>query len=73
MPSRSLLGLLVLAVVSLPALFAQLPPSSFDLRSINNGTQAWVPEVQNQGAAQDCWTFAAATLGLPRLVRHRKL
>lgn len=51
----------VAALVFLPALLAQGRPASFDLRSANNGTQAWVPQIQNQGAAEDCWTFAAAT------------
>ncbi|MFM1904337.1 MAG: Papain family cysteine protease [Planctomycetota bacterium] len=58
---RSLFGSIGIAAVCLPTLFAEGPPASFDLRSVNNGTQAWVPEVQNQGAAEDCWTFAAAT------------
>jgi len=53
--------ILASALVFLPALLAQGTPASFDLRSVNNGSQAWVPEIQNQGAAEDCWTFAAAT------------
>jgi len=61
MSARLLFRLLAVTVVSLPGLLAQAPPASFDLRSVNNGTQAWVPEIQNQGAAEDCWTFAAAT------------
>lgn len=61
MQFRSLFGSIGIAAVCLPTLFAEGPPASFDLRSVNNGTQAWVPEVQNQGAAEDCWTFAAAT------------
>ncbi|MFM8981659.1 MAG: C1 family peptidase, partial [Spartobacteria bacterium] len=51
---------LALGSVFIPALFAQGRPASYDLRSAG-GTQAWVPEIQNQGAAEDCWTFAAAT------------
>ena len=42
---------------------AQSPPSSYDLRAVGSGnsTVAWVPAIQNQGAAEDCWTFASAT------------
>jgi len=42
---------------------AQSTPSAFDLRSVTVGssTQAWVPTIQNQGDAEDCWTFATAT------------
>jgi hypothetical protein len=61
MQLRSLFGAIGIAAVCLPTLFAEGPPASYDLRSVNGGTQAWVPEVQNQGAAEDCWTFAAAT------------
>lgn len=38
-------------------------PATYDLRSVvaDNSTLAWVPAIQNQGAASDCWTFASAT------------
>ena len=59
----------VLSVCFLTALFSIDPvrgqslPAAYDLRSVSvmSGTVAWVPAVQNQGAASDCWTFAAAT------------
>ena len=42
--------------------WAQLP-TSYDLRSVTtgSGTVAWVSSIQNQGTAEDCWTFASAT------------
>jgi C1A family cysteine protease len=42
---------------------AQDVPIAFDLRSVTIGSsvQAWVPTIQNQGTAEDCWTFASAT------------
>ncbi|MFM8363901.1 MAG: C1 family peptidase, partial [Verrucomicrobiota bacterium] len=61
MTLRVLILLFVTAIFGGTTLFAQGLPASFDLRSVNNGTQAWVPEIQNQGAAEDCWTLAAAT------------
>lgn len=41
---------------------AQLP-TTYDLRSVTTlaGSVAWVSAIQNQGTAEDCWTFAAAT------------
>lgn len=41
---------------------AQLPVA-YDLRGVATagGTVAWVSAVQNQGTAEDCWTFASAT------------
>jgi len=58
-------GLFAAVVCSLLAGFAQAQsaPSAFDLRSVTVGssTQAWVPTIQNQGTAEDCWTFATAT------------
>lgn len=53
-------GFLIL-FCSAAAVFAQSIPVSYDLRSVNGGPQAWVPEIQNQGTAEDCWTFASAT------------
>ncbi|MEI8292492.1 MAG: autotransporter domain-containing protein, partial [bacterium] len=61
--SPILSGLVAMAI-ALPStasiLRAQIP-ISYDLRSVNGGTQAWVPTIQNQGTAEDCWTFASAT------------
>ncbi|HVE15332.1 MAG TPA: C1 family peptidase, partial [Chthoniobacterales bacterium] len=38
-------------------------PASYDLRSVTtaNGTQAWVPAIQDQEQIGDCWTFSTAT------------
>jgi len=38
-------------------------PASYDLRSVSTlgGSVAWVSSIQNQGTAEDCWTFASAT------------
>jgi C1A family cysteine protease len=38
---------------------SQSLPTSYDLRSVNGA--AWVSAIQNQGHAEDCWTFASAT------------
>jgi C1A family cysteine protease len=40
---------------------AQLP-SAYDLRSVATplGNVAWVSDIQDQGTAEDCWTFASA-------------
>ena len=45
------------------SLAAQPLPSGYDLRSVavDGGIQAWVSAIQNQGTAEDCWTFASAT------------
>ena len=42
---------------------AQSLPTAYDLRSIAtlSGTVAWVTSVQDQGTAEDCWSFASAT------------
>ena len=42
---------------------AQSFPGSYDLRAVNTGAgvQSWVSTIQNQGTAEDCWTFASAT------------
>lgn len=39
------------------------PPPQYDLRSIQIGplTESWVPDIQDQGIFNDCWTFASAT------------
>lgn len=58
------------AIATMAPAPAQATPASFDLRSVNGGTQAWVPEVQNQGAAEDCWTFAAATAMNSNLLKN---
>jgi C1A family cysteine protease len=49
------------APLSIPWATAQPLPPSFDLRSVNGGSQAWVSAIQDQGDAEDCWTFASAT------------
>jgi len=51
---------------------AQSPPPSYDLRAISSGnsTVAWVPAIQNQGAAEDCWTFASATAMNSNLLKN---
>lgn len=38
-------------------------PARYDLRSVSTlgSTVAWVSSIQNQGTAEDCWTFASAT------------
>lgn len=55
---------------SAAAAFAQPVPVSYDLRSVNGGIQAWVPEIQNQGTAEDCWTFASATAMNSNLLKN---
>jgi len=51
----------LLAGIASPA-WSQIP-TSYDLRSVTtgSGTVAWVSSIQNQGTAEDCWTFASAT------------
>ena len=67
-PTSSVLPTLVgfLLIGILPAagtVRGQSLPASYDLRSIAtlSGTVAWVSAIQNQGTAEDCWTFASAT------------
>jgi len=57
---RSWCGLALCLVVSSSA-WAQLP-SAYDLRSVATplGNVAWVSDIQDQGTAEDCWTFASA-------------
>jgi len=62
---RRLLAL-VLAATSTAAFAgrgAAQPPTAYDLRSVTTagGTVAWVSAIQDQGTAEDCWTFASAT------------
>lgn len=37
--------------------------SAYDLRDVSSGqaSQSWVPDIQDQGIFNDCWTFASAT------------
>lgn len=55
------LGLLMLGVLATPA--AAQAPGAYDLRRVTSGgsTLAWVPDIQDQGDFNDCWTFASAT------------
>lgn len=52
-------SLIVLALVGA----AHAQPASYDLRAVvtGSGSFAWVPAIQDQGDAEDCWTFASAT------------
>lgn len=51
-----------LALVTGTNVWAQLP-AHYDLRAVGSGsaTVAWVPDIQDQGIFDDCWTFAGAT------------
>lgn len=53
----------LLVLASLPTAALAAPPAAYDLRVVTSGatTRAWVPDIQDQGDFDDCWTFASAT------------
>ncbi len=55
------LGALTTAAMISRAQAQAAPAAAYDLRSAGPGGEAWVPAIQDQSAAGDCWTFASST------------